>query len=253
VLSPQNLRNVYVGTSGWSLGRDLAPGSSPELSGLQRYAEYFNAVEINTTFYRLPRPGTIRRWESATPPDFRFAVKLPRSITHEARLVGVEVMVREFCQLCEGFGEKLGPLLVQLPPSLVFDAGVAGPFLEAVARATRARVVLEPRHQSWFSESVERLLSDHGIARAAADPACCPAAALPAPSRGLCYFRWHGAPKCYFSAYQPEAIAHLADSILRARVSGGGSALTYCFLDNTALGAAPVNALSLKSRLVMLR
>lgn len=252
-MSPQNLRNVYVGTSGWSLARDLAPGSSPELSGLQRYAEYFNAVEINTTFYRRPRPGTIERWESATPPDFRFAVKLPRSITHEARLVGVEEEVREFCQLCEHFGEKLGPLLVQLPPSLAFEAGVARPFLEAMAQATRARVVLEPRHVTWFSDSVESLLRDHGITRVAADPACCPAAAVPVSSRGLCYFRWHGAPKRYFSAYQPEAIAHLANSILRARVSGGGRALTYCFLDNTALGAAPVNALSLKSQLVMLR
>jgi uncharacterized protein YecE (DUF72 family) len=250
---PQNLRNVYVGTSGWSLARELAPGSSPDLSGLQRYAEYFNAVEINTTFYRRPRPSTIQRWESTTPADFRFAVKMPRSITHEARLVGVESMVREFCQLCEHFGEKLGPLLVQLPPSLAFDEGVAKPFLELMAQATRARVVLEPRHDSWFSEPVESLLSDLGITRVAADPACCPAAALPAPSRGLCYFRWHGAPKRYFSAYQPEAIALLADSILRARVRGGGGALTYCFLDNTALGAAAVNALSLKSRLVMAR
>jgi uncharacterized protein YecE (DUF72 family) len=253
VLSPQNLRNVYVGTSGWSLARELAPGSSPNLSGLQRYAEYFNAVEVNTTFYRRPRPGTIQRWEAATPPDFRFAVKVPRSITHDARLVGVEAEVREFCQLCDGFGEKLGPLLVQLPPSLFFDADVAARFLEVMAHATPARIVLEPRHVSWFSEPVERLLSEHGIARAAADPACCPAAALPVPSRGLCYFRWHGSPKSYFSAYQPEAIAHLANSILSARVSGGGRALTYCFLDNTALGAAPVNALSLKSRLLMLR
>jgi uncharacterized protein YecE (DUF72 family) len=253
VASPHNLRNVYVGTSGWSLARELAPGSDPGLSGLQRYAEYFNAVEINTTFYRWPRPGTIQRWEAATPPEFRFAVKVPRSITHEARLVGVQAEVREFCQLCESFGDKLGPLLVQLPPSLAFEMGVAAPFFEALARATRARVVLEPRHESWFSEPVERLLGDHGVARVAADPACCSAAAMPVHNRGLSYFRWHGAPKRYFSAYQPEALADLADAILRARISGGARALTYCFLDNTALGAAPVNALSLKSQLTMVR
>jgi len=249
----QNIRNVYVGTSGWSLSRELAPGSSPGLSGLVRYAEYFNAVEVNSTFYRRPRAATIERWRETTPSGFRFAVKLPKSITHEARLVGVAEEVREFCKLCEGFGEKLGPLLVQLPPSLDFDAGVAAAFLELLVRATQAGVVLEPRHPSWFEEAAERLLVDYGVARAAADPACCPAAAAPLHTRDTHYFRWHGSPRTYFSAYQPEALAHLANAMLRARISGGGRALVYCFLDNTALGAASVNALTLKAQLVMAR
>ena len=244
-----NLRNVLVGTSGWSLSRELAPGSSPELSGLERYAEYFNAVEVNSTFYRLPQPDTIRRWCDATPAEFRFAVKVPRSITHEARLAGVERELEAFCVLCARFEARLGPLLVQLPPSFPFEPALAAHFFEVLAQQSDARIVLEPRHLTWFTADAERLLTEHGIGRVAADPACCEAAQSPLRSRGVTYFRWHGSPRKYFSAYLPESISVLADAILRARTSGGARGEVYCFLDNTALGAASVNALSLKIEL----
>jgi uncharacterized protein YecE (DUF72 family) len=246
-----NLRRVYVGTSGWSLARDVAPGSRPGSSGLERYAEYFNAVEVNSTFARLPRPETIERWRDSTPEAFRFAVKVPRSITHEARLAGVDGQLETFCELVSRFGPKLGPLLVQLPPSLEFEPDVAAPFLEKLARGAPAPVVLEPRHTSWFQEDVDRLLTEHRVARVAADPACCPAAARPAACPDVVYYRWHGAPRKYFSAYLPEAIAGLASTLLAARRTHGARREIYCFLDNTALGAAAVNALSLKSALIV--
>jgi uncharacterized protein YecE (DUF72 family) len=243
-----DLRNVYVGTSGWSLSRQLAPGSRPELSGLTRYAEYFNAVEVNSTFYRLPRRTTIERWRDSTPPGFRFAVKLPRSITHEAGLEHVADEVSGFCDLIASFEKKLGPLLVQLPPRLELDAGVASRFLEHLTRVSSARVVLEPRHATWFGPEGEQLLAAYGVARVGADPACCSAAAQ--PYGGPAYFRWHGSPRKYFSAYSPESLTALAVDMLATQRGGGPRAEVYCFLDNTGLGAASVNALSLKAELL---
>jgi uncharacterized protein YecE (DUF72 family) len=245
-----NPRHVYVGTSGWSLSRHVAPGSRPGLTGLERYAEYFNAVEVNSTFYRLPLRATIERWRDATPDGFRFAVKLPRSITHEARLVDTETEATAFCELVAGFGKKLGPLLVQLPPSLELDVTVAGEFLRQLTRVAPTPVVLEPRHPTWFSDDAERLLVESGVARAAADPACCVAAMRPGATASPSYFRWHGSPRKYFSAYFPETIAALAQQILATRRKGARSE-AYCFFDNTALGAASVNAISLKAELLV--
>jgi uncharacterized protein YecE (DUF72 family) len=240
---------VYVGTAGWSLSHAIAPRASPNQSGLQRYADYFNAVELNATFYRLPRPQTIERWRDATPAGFRFTVKLPRSITHEARLSGVDGEVAEFCELIARFEHKLGAVLVQLPASFEFDGRLCSDFFTRLGEATRAPLVVEPRHPTWFEDAATRLLLEHGVARAAADPACCPAAATPLPAARVVYFRWHGSPRMYFSAYLPEALAGLSASVLAARQSGGVRRDVYCFLDNTALGAAAVNALSLKALL----
>lgn len=247
----KNLRSIYIGTSGWSISPQLASGSRPNLSGLERYAEYFNAVEINSTFYRLPRRSTIERWRNASPDDFRFAIKLPRSITHEARLVDVNDGVSAFCELCAGFESKLGPILVQLPPSFAFDMSVVAPFLQHFARVTRAQLVIEPRHPTWFVPAVDRLLTEYGVGRVAADPACCAAAALPLAGRRTAYFRWHGSPRKYFSAYLPEAVTALAASLVDVRRTGGSRGEAYCFFDNTGLGAAAVNAISLKAEVLL--
>lgn len=244
-----HLRQVYVGTSGWSVAHQVAPASRDGLSGLERYAEYFNAVEINSTFYRLPLAKTVDRWRDATPATFRFAVKLPRSITHEAGLIAAERLTSEFCELVARFEKKLGALLVQLPPSLDFDARVAAHFFDHLTRDSPGHVVLEPRHPSWFDADAERLLVDRGVARAAADPACCPAASQPGAAARPSYLRWHGSPRKYFSAYPPEEISALAALIAQLKRARGARNEVYCFFDNTGLGAAAVNALSLQTQL----
>jgi uncharacterized protein YecE (DUF72 family) len=241
---------IRVGTSGWALSRSIAPGSTPDSTGLERYAEYFDCVEVNSTFYRLPRPATLERWRDSTPAAFRFAVKVPRAITHEAGLVEAGAEVLEFCKLVRRLEPKLGPLLVQLPPSLEFDAAVAERFFLQLVRAGAGQIVLEPRHESWFSAAVEQLLLEHGVARAAADPARAAGALQPAGCRDVAYFRWHGAPRMYFSSYPPEALSAFARQLRAA--SSGARAEVYSFFDNTALGAAAVNALSLKSELISL-
>jgi uncharacterized protein YecE (DUF72 family) len=251
--APSNLRRVYIGTAGWSLSLGLAPRTFPGQSGLPRYAEYFNAVEVNSTFYRLPRAQTIERWREGTPAGFRFTVKVPRSITHEGRLSGVEPELGELCERVARFERKLGALLIQLPASFEFEARLVERFISQLAGSTAAPLVFEPRHPSWFTDEATRLLVERDVARAAADPACCPAAAQPLPASRVVYFRWHGSPRMYFSAYLPERVAELGTSVLAARQSGGVRRDVYCFLDNTALGAAAVNALSLKAELMRLR
>ena len=241
-------RRTYVGTSGWSLARSVAPGSAPGLTGLERYAEYFNAVEINSTFYRLPRPSTLERWRDSTPARFRFAVKVPRAIAHEAALDVSAREVSEFCKLMTRLEPKLGPLLVQLPPSLSFDAALARRLFTQLARAGAGQVVLEPRHASWFSPRCEELLIRHRVARAAADPPRGADSLEPAGCRDFAYFRWHGSPRMYFSSYSPEAITALAHQI-RTLGAARSEPDVYCFFDNTALGAAAIDALSLKAQL----
>ena len=116
---------MYIGTAAWSLPRDVAhqfPGEGPHL---ERYARQFACVEINTSFYRSHRAETYARWAGMTPPQFRFAVKLPRTITHDAALRGTRRPLRGFLEETAGLGDRLGVLLVQLPPSLAWDARVA--------------------------------------------------------------------------------------------------------------------------------
>lgn len=202
-------------------------------------------VEVNSTFYRLPRAATLERWRDTTPAAFRFCVKLPGAITHEAALVGAKAELTVFCELVRNLGKKLGAVLVQLPPSLDFDARRAGRFLGQLCRLHEGAIVLEPRHVSWFSERAERLLTKHGVARAAADPAVCPAASEPGGASSVVYYRWHGSPRMYFSAYADEDLARLAEKLVESSRERETRAV-YCIFDNTGLGAAGVNALAVR-------
>jgi len=232
---------IRIGTAGWTVPRKVADRFPVEGSGLERYAARFDAAEINSTFYRPPRPGTLERWAAATPEGFRFAVKLPKAITHERKLVDCGELLARFLDQMGELGSKFGPLLIQLPPSFAFDATVAGSFFEDL-RSSRFEglVACEPRHPSWFGEEAGRLLADARIARVAADPACVPEAAEPGGWTELGYWRLHGSPRMYWSAYAPEFLEALA-----ARVKASAAAEVWCVFDNTASGAAAENALAL--------
>src|SRR5436190_9777783 len=135
---------LRIATAGWTIPRAVAEHFPPEGTGLTRYAARFNAVEINSTFYRSHQPETYERWAQTTPKGFLFAVKLPRTITHEARLVGVRPAVAAFRAESAHLGEKLGPLLVQLPPSLVFDPEIVAAFFEGLRAEWGGVIVCEP-------------------------------------------------------------------------------------------------------------
>ena len=135
-------------------------------------------------------PGA-QGWAAQTPAHFRFSVKLPRAMTHDARLKVPRAEVRAFVDSLAGLGEQLAVLLVQLPPSLRLDAWIAAKFFARVHAAFGGAVVCEPRHASWFTPDAEQLLRDGGVARVAADPARWPGAEQPAGDPSIAYFRWH--------------------------------------------------------------
>lgn len=233
---------LRIGTAGWGLPRlwrDRFPG---EGSNLERYAARFSAVEINSSFYRPHRRAVYERWAAAVPTSFRFAVKLPRAITHDQLLVAADVLLEVFLEEATGLGSRLGPLLMQLPPSLGFAAEHVDDFLKTLRRLHAGAVACEPRHESWFGKDADALLQRHGVARVGADPARVPAAAEPAGDRRLVYYRLHGSPRMYYSDYEPERLRGVAADLLGAAASG---AETWCILDNTTLGAATGNALAL--------
>jgi uncharacterized protein YecE (DUF72 family) len=181
------------------------------------------------------------------PTDFRFSVKVPRTITHEQRLISVEPLLDQFLGAVVALGARLGCLLVQLPPSLTFDAVVASTFLASLRTRFDGAVVIEPRHASWFSRAVERLLVSFRVGRVAADPACVAAAAQTGGWPALVYYRLHGTPTIYHSAY-PDAYLDTLASRLRALHRDG--AAVWCVFDNTARGAATNNALMLRRTLL---
>ena len=237
---------IIVGTAGWSIaGKDRAAFGAGE-SGLARYATRFGGVEINSSFHRPHRPETWARWAAEVPADFRFAVKLPKTITHERKLVDCDGLVGDFLAEASGLGGKLAVLLLQLPPKLVFEPVVAERFLAGLAAATPARLVCEPRHPDWFEAAPDALLRRLGISRVAADPAVVPEAATPGGCLDLLYWRLHGSPQRYRSSYDDGRLDLYAAALDRAQREGRSA---WCIFDNTASSAASGDALGLIDRL----
>lgn len=231
-----------IGTAGWSIPRTEAAAFPTEGTALERYARVFNGVEVNSSFHRPHRTSTWARWAASVPAQFRFAVKIPKTITHQSKLVDVGGLIAQFAGEVDGLGGKLALLLVQLPPKLCFDARVAEHFFADLRGAISAEIACEPRHETWFAKDADALLERLRVARVAADPALGPDAAVPGGWRGLAYWRLHGSPAMYRSSYTDDAIAAYAQQMQIAAASGLD---TWCMFDNTAASAATKNALSL--------
>jgi uncharacterized protein YecE (DUF72 family) len=229
---------LYIGTAGWSIPRASAERFDSGGTHLQRYARAFACAEINSSFHRPHAGKTYAKWRDSTPPDFRFAVKVPRTITHDLKLRRARLPFEQFLSESAGLGDKRGPLLVQLPPSLAFDRRVAGRFFDVVRAAYAGLLVCEPRHPSWFERPASSLLEQFLVSRVAADPPPVAGAETPGGWTGLAYFRLHGSPRKYWSRYEPAYVETLAATLLlHAR-----QAPVWCVFDNTASGAALENA-----------
>jgi uncharacterized protein YecE (DUF72 family) len=229
---------VRVGCAGWSIPSAHAGLFDAGDSHLARYATRFDVVEINSTFHRRHAPAVFARWAASVPARFRFSLKLPRAITHDARLERTGDALSRFFDDASGLGRALGGVLVQLPPSLAFNAAVAGRFFAMLRRRCSVPVACEPRHPSWFEPGVDALWQAHSIARAAADPARLPAAAEPGGAgmaAGWHYWRWHGSPRIYYSAYDEPALGALAEQL---SAHGTRATPAWCIFDNTAAGHA---------------
>ena len=199
-------------------------------------------MEINSSFYRSHQPATYLRWAASVPDDFRFAVKMPRTISHQARLFECDALLPAFLDEVQRLGSKLGCLLLQLPPSLAYSASVALPFFEMLRRLHHGPVACEPRHASWFVPAADRQLKDQHISRVAADPARVPRAAVPAGDPAMQYLRLHGSPRIYYDSYPEPTLQRIS---LKLRRPASHTAQRWCIFDNTALGHATSNALDL--------
>lgn len=234
---------MRIGTAGWAIPREHAAPFPAEGAGLARYAQVFDAVEINSSFHRRHKPETWVRWAATVPARFRFAVKLPKTITHVRKLAGAREELEIFLADVAGLGEKLGPLLVQLPPALAFEARRARTFFALLRSLHGGEVACEPRHASWFEPAADELLRAAGIARVAADPPRAVGGDRPGGDTAFAYLRLHGSPTVYRSAYGGERLGALA-ARLRALPN---AARSWVMFDNTASGAATADALALIS------
>jgi uncharacterized protein YecE (DUF72 family) len=232
---------TVIGTAGWNIPPRSGQRFPGEGTHLQRYAGFLRGTEINSSFHRHHPRTTYERWAAATPAAFRFAVKLTRAITHDARLMRPSALLERFFDETNGLGQKRGPILVQLPPSLAFDARVAGRFFAYVRRLYDGPLVCEPRHATWALPGAENMLTRYRVARVAADPPRVAAFSEPGGWDGMVYFRLHGAPRTYWSAYSTQYLDTLASTLRAAK-----AAAVWCVFDNTASGVAIENALELQ-------
>jgi len=231
---------MFIGCAGWSLGREYWPQFPAEGTHLQRYAARFNCVEINSSFYRPHRRQTYARWADSVPPGFGFSVKVPKQITHELRLQNCDQALDEFLGQCEGLADRLGCLLVQLPPSLTFTPEVVEAFFVALRQRFAGDVVLEPRHESWVVAAP--MLQAYRISQVVVDPSRISNDGSAQGWAGVRYWRLHGAPRSYHSAYDERYLQALAEQM---KVAAAEGAAVWCIFDNTASGAALGNALAL--------
>lgn len=225
----------FIGTAGWSIPaqyRDLFPAAG---SQLERYASRLGCVEINSSFYRPHQRKTYERWAESVPQTFRFSVKVPRAITHAARLGACGDLVDKFLSEATGLGGKLGMLLVQLPPSLPYDPQISGAFF-AMLRGGGAAIACEPRHASWFTREADAALRGLKVIRVAADPPRALEDVRPGGKTDTAYWRLHGSPRMYYSDYGMDALERQAEKLRPC---------DWCIFDNTAAGHALGNALHL--------
>jgi uncharacterized protein YecE (DUF72 family) len=236
-------RTVRVGTAAWAIPAPLREAFPGEGSRLERYARRLSCVEINSSFYRPHRPSTYARWAASVPDEFRFALKVPKEITHTRRFVECAEPLGRFLAESSQLGEKRGVLLVQLPPSFAYDAALAAAFFTAFRERYDGLLACEPRHPTWFSAEAEAVLRTFRIARVAADPAVVPGAAEPGGWDGFVYHRLHGSPRVYYSSYDEDVLRAIAARLHAAPVPA------WCIFDNTAMDAATANALDVTEKL----
>jgi uncharacterized protein YecE (DUF72 family) len=161
---------VHIGTSGWQYAdwkRRLYPSALPQRRWLEHYGTCFETVEVNSAFYRLPEVQTFEKWRQETPDDFVFSVKASRYLTHIKRLQAPSEPVKKLLSRARSLKSKLGPILLQLPPNLPANLPVLRQALDAFP--STQRVAFEPRHESWFDDSVYAALAEHGAALCLSD------------------------------------------------------------------------------------
>jgi len=233
------MQRYYIGTSGWNYDHwkgVFYEDGCPKSRWLEWYGRHFQTVEVNATFYRSMKPQTFENWYRNTPDGFLWSVKANRFITHIKRLKDAEEPLGRFLESVTPLREKLGPILFQLPPSLVFNQMIAETFFRHLLPARR--YTLEARHESWLEPEALKCLEQYGIAWCISDTA----GRYPyreAVTADFVYIRLHGSQKLYASRYSDKELKAWADRITSWNLD------TYVYFDNDFKGYAPQNALEL--------
>jgi len=225
---------ILIGTSGWHYPHWVGPFYPEHMRPaefLPHYARFFTTTEINNTFYRLPTTQTLASWRDATPPGFVFACKASRHITHMKKLRNPEASVQRFFQTIEALGDKLGPILFQLPPRWRVDLDRLAAFLEALPSG--GRYAFEFRDESWFTPAVYKLLESRNVALCIyeLDRRRSPREV----TADFIYLRLHGPGGPYQGSYDDGALADWTEWLLTWRKAGVD---VYVYFDNDEKGHA---------------
>jgi uncharacterized protein YecE (DUF72 family) len=204
---------IHIGTSGWSYkhwrGIFYSPGLKPAL-WLPFYAQHFLSTEINNSFYGLPKPDTVLQWIKNVPSDFTFCVKMNRFLTHMKKLTGPEEPLQSFFEVFEPMKSRMGPVLVQLPPSLHFNYDKAAYFYELISKKYKDyEFVLEARHQSWLEDDSLTLMAKYNIGMVIAQSGERFPYSEMVTDRNI-YVRFHGPKELYASPYTDEQLESFA-------------------------------------------
>lgn len=241
------LERLHIGTSGWSYKHwsgIFYPEDVKPAKYLEHYVTVFDCVELNASFYRIPNVKTVQGWARRTPASFRFCTKMSRFITHQKKLVDAAEAIDRFLAAFEPLGDRLGPFLVQLPPSLRFAPDIAEAFLHLLAlRRNLGEFVLEARHDSWFTPESVSLLKHYGIAGVIADSG----GRFPVSevlTNSLVYLRFHGPDGRYRASYTTGVLETYARKII-AWLSEGCQ--IWAFFNNDFNAHAVHNARELKA------
>jgi uncharacterized protein YecE (DUF72 family) len=236
----QSLQTLRIGTSGWVYPHwqgIFYPDDYPKNKWLEYYALHFDALELNASFYHLPNPVTFEKWKRRTPAGFVWAVKLNRYVTHVRRLKNVETAMHRFYEAVALLGNKLGPILIQLPPSLVYEKSLIDNFLDILHPSLKHAI--EIRHASWMQDEFMDCLRQRNVAFCISDTAGRYPMRIEMTA-DFAYLRLHGSQQLYASLYTEEELKSWAEKI-RA-----WSCETWVFFDNDSEGNAVRNALRLK-------
>jgi uncharacterized protein YecE (DUF72 family) len=235
------MAQILIGTSGWVYGAWKAvfyPPALPDAQRLGYYANRFQTTEVNYSFYHVPSAETYKRWLQLVPPDFVFALKANRLITHVARLRDVDSIWSDFTEGAAALGGRLGPILLQLPPSFRKDHGALISFLEMTsARSNLQRLAFEFRHASWFSDETYCILRRYGAALCIADGPRFPR--IDEVTTEFAYLRFHGRTPREAPWYADEQLQREARFIKQL---AGKGITSYVYFNNDALAHAPMNA-----------
>ena len=238
-------QKVRIGTSGWHYNHWRGPYYPKDLSTtefLEYYSRDFTTVEINNTFYRLPTAATVSNWRDSVPKDFLFSVKMSRYITHNKRLKAPKTSLSKFFSRIDHFQEKLGVILIQLPPNWQVNLERLEHFLEALPESYR--YAFEFRDESWLCPEVFALLKEHGNALCLYDLAGVHTREI--LTTNFTYIRLHGPGKAYQGSYSSQTLkkwANMMQNWKRQRKA------VFCYFDNDEKGYAPLNALTLRQKL----